>query len=112
MLSPEAESTKLGAKSRRIRFGLNGIKNTDQYAGGWKALQFGAEASVAYDGSIDQKDDEDKGSIIELSIPKKSLEITNGRILVNFGYFDAIANAEDSIGDSGSTKGWLAIKGL
>ena len=113
MLSPADGSGKLDAKSRRIRFGLNGIKNTDYYAGGWKTYQFGAEAAIAYDGTIDIKKDEDKGFIIEISMPKSGIEIVDGKILVNFGYYDAVSNSEDSLTkDTSSTSSWLQIKGL
>ena len=113
MISPADGSDKLSGDSRRIRFGLNGIKNTDQYAGGWKAYQFGAKGAVAYDGSIDRKDDEDKGFIIEISMPKSAVKVTDGKILVNFGYYDATANSEDSLSkDTGSSASWITIKGL
>ena len=113
MLSPADGTGKLSGKSRRIRFGLNGIKNTDQYAGGWKSYKFGVEGAVAYDGTIDKKDDEDKGFIIEISMPRSGIEIVDGKTLVNFGYYDATSNSEDSLTkDTSSTSSWLQIKGL
>ena len=114
MLSPADGANKLGGRSRRIRYGLSGIKNTDQYAGSWTKYSFGADGKVAYAGTIDNNKDEDKGFIIELSVPKSSIEIIDGKVLVNFGYYDALANAEDSIADTGSnsTANWLTIKGL
>ena len=113
MLSPADGSGRLSGKSRRVRFGLSGIKNTDQYAGGWKSYSFGAQGKVAYDGTIDKKSDEDKGFIIEISIPRSSIEITGGKVLVNFGYYDAIANSQDSISkDTESSESWVPIKGL
>ena len=113
MLSPADGTGKLGGKSRRVRFGLSGIKNTDYYAGAWKAYQFGATGAVAYQGTVDKKDDEDKGFIIEITIPKSAVEITDGKVLVNFGYYDAISNSEDSLSkDTSSTSSWLQIKGL
>ena len=113
MLSPADGTGKLGGKSRRIRFGLSGIKNTDYYAGGWKTYQFGATGAVAYQGTVDKKDDEDKGFIIEITVPKSAIEITDGKILVNFGYYDATSNSEDSLSkDTSSTSSWQQIKGL
>lgn len=113
MLSPADGSGRLSGKSRRVRFGVSGIKNTDQYAGGWKSYSFGAQGEVAYDGTIDNKSDEDKGFIIEISIPRSSIEITGGKVLVNFGYYDAIANSQDSISkDTESSESWVPIKGL
>ena len=111
---PADGANKLGGKSRRIRYGLSGIKNTDQYAGSWTKYSFGADGKVAYAGTIDNNKDEDKGFIIEISIPKSSVEIIDGKVLVNFGYYDALSNAEDSIADTGSnsTANWLTIKGL
>jgi hypothetical protein len=113
MLSPADGSGKLGGSSRRVRFGLSGIKNTDYYAGGWKTYQFGATAAVAYEGSVDKKDDEDKGFIIEITVPRSSINITDGKVLVNFGYYDAISNSEDSLSkDTSGTGSWMVIKGL
>ena len=113
MLSPADGSGRLSGKSRRVRFGINGIKNTDKYAGGWTKYAFGVEASIAYSGTIDYKSDEDKGFIIEICIPKSSIEIIDGKVLVNFGYYDAIANSEDSLSkDSSSSASWIEIKGL
>jgi hypothetical protein len=75
--------------------------------------QFGAKGAIAYDGSIDRKDDEDKGFIIEISMPKSAVKVTDGKILVNFGYYDATANSEDSLSkDTGSSASWITIKGL
>ena len=113
MLSPADGNGKLNGNSRRIRYGLNGIKNTDQYAGGWTTYQFGANATVAYQGSVDKKDDEDKGFIIEISVPKSAINIVEGKVLVNFEYYDATSNSNEALSkDPSGTSSWLAIKGL
>ena len=113
MLSPADGAGKLSGESRRVRFGLSGIKNTDYYAGGWKEYNFGAKATVAYEGSVDKKDDEDNGFIFELTIPKSSVKIIDGKVLVNFGYYDATSNSEDSLSkDTSGTSSWMTIKGL
>ena len=39
LLSPDNDTENLSAKSRRIRFGYDRIKSTDQYAGGWRVGQ-------------------------------------------------------------------------
>lgn len=109
LLSQESDNTKLGAKSRRIRFGYKGIKNTDQYAGGWKSLDFGARASAAYQGTTGDNKDNDKGFIIEIAVPRSAIAADNGKILVNFGYFDAASNVEDSLADASTTAGWIPV---
>ena len=109
LLSPDNGTGNLSAKSRRIRIGYNNIKSTDQYAGGWTEYDFGVTGTVLYDGTPTDREDTDNGFRAEIAIPRSSVEVNEGRILVNFGYFDAASNLEDVLYDAGTTESWLSI---
>lgn len=113
-LSAEGDNARLDGTSRRIRFNAGGLKSIDKYAGGWTKTESAAKAKVAYDGTLNQKDDTDKGYVLEISIPKSELSIKNGRLLVNALLFDAVAAREDAIVNSATTdtSTWPAISGL
>lgn len=113
-LSAEGDNARLGGTSRRIRFNANGLKSIDKYAGGWTKTESAAKAKVAYDGTLNQKDDSDKGYVLEISIPKSELSISDGRLLVNALLFDAVAAREDAIVNSATTdtSTWPAITEL
>ena len=113
-LSGESENARLDATSRRIRFNASGLKSIDKYAGGWTKTESAATAKVAYDGTMNQKGDGDKGYVLEMAIPKSELAIRNDRILVNALLFDAVAAREDAIVNSATTdtSSWPAITEL
>lgn len=110
LLSPDNDTENLSAKSRRIRFGYDRIKSTDQYAGGWREADFGISYAGAFDGTPTDKTDQDNGFRAEIAVPRSSIELVNGRVLVNFGYFDAAANVEDVLCDASNTSKWLSIQ--
>ena len=110
LLSPDSGSENLSAKSRRIRIGYNKIKSTDQYAGGWREYDFGVSYAGVFSGTPTDMSDTDTGFRAEISVPRSSVEIIDGRILVDFGYFDAASNAEDVLCDASNTSQWLSIR--
>ena len=114
MLSPELENGRLASKARRIKVGCNGLKNTDQYSGGWRSMDFGVVAKAAYDGTIGDNSDKDNGYLVEVKVPRSAVEITNGRLLVNFALFDSTGAFEDAVSGTAATdtKKWVAIKCL
>ena len=114
MLSPELENGRLGAKARRIKVGCNGLKNTDQYSGGWRSMELGVTARAAYDGTIGNNSDKDNGYLVEVKVPRKSVEIADGKLLCNFALFDSAGAFEDAVSGTAATdtKKWIAIKGL
>lgn len=109
MLSPDNGTGSLSAKSRRIRVGYNEVKSTDQYAGGWRSYDFGVQAAFAFDGTPKDRDDKDNGFRAEISVPRSSVEVIDGKVLVNFGYFDAASNVEDVLYDASNTVKWVSI---
>ena len=114
MLSPELENGRLASKARRIKVGCNGLKNTDQYSGGWRSMEFGVTAKAAYDGTIGNNSDKDNGYLVEIKVPRKAVEITDGRLLLNFALFDSTGAFEDAVSGTAATdtKKWIAIKNL
>ncbi len=110
LLAPDDGTGKLGAKARRIRFGFEGVKSTDQYAGGWKEFDFGAKVTAAYDGTPGDNSDEDNGYLAEITVPRSAIDASSGRILVNLGCFDTVDNVEDVIADANSPSKWMTIK--
>ncbi len=109
LLSPNDGTGKVSSKARRIRFGCQGLKSADIYAGGWKEYSFGASAVSSFEGTTTDKNDTDKGFITEICVPREAVSSQEGRILVDFGYFDASANVEDVIADANSTTRWIPV---
>lgn len=110
LLSPNTGS--INSSARRIRFNYNGLKSTDQYAGGWKELKMDVPLKTSYEGTPTNKSDIDKGFIAEIRVAKQDLKIENGSIMFNLGYFDSSANVEDSLTDVQQVSKWLEIKAL
>ena len=113
-LSPETQNGVLNGNSRRIRFNATGIKSVDMYSGGWKPLSNTVTGAVVYDGTIGNKADKDNGYVAEIVLPRKDIEITGGKLLINAILFDSTAAKEDGIVNSASTKTteWPYIYGL
>ena len=114
MLSPELENGRLASKARRIKVGCNGLKNTDQYSGGWRSMDLGVTAKAAYDGTIGNNSDKDNGYLVEVKVPRSAVEITGGRLLMNFALFDSAGAFEDAVSGTAATdtKKWIAINNL
>jgi hypothetical protein len=114
MLSPELENGSLASKARRIKVGCNGLKNTDQYSGGWRSMDLGVTAKAAYDGTIGNNSDKDNGYLVEVKVPRSAVEITGGRLLMNFALFDSAGAFEDAVSGTAATdtKKWIAINNL
>jgi hypothetical protein len=107
MLSPA--NANLSAKALRVRVGCNGLKSTDHYSNGWSAAEFNVKATVAFDGTPTDNSDTDNGFLAEISIPRSAIELTGNKLYVNFGYYDATANAEDVIADTSVATYWIPI---
>ena len=46
---------------------------------------------------------------LDISVPRSSVEVIDGKVLVNFGYFDAASNVEDVLYDASNTVKWVSI---
>ena len=77
-------------------------------------MDFGVVAKAAYDGTIGDNSDKDNGYLVEVKVPRSAVEITNGRLLVNFALFDSTGAFEDAVSGTAATdtKKWVAIKCL
>ena len=51
-------------------------------------MDFGVTAKAAYDGTIGDNSDKDNGYLVEIKVPRKAVEITGGRLLLNFALFE------------------------
>lgn len=110
----DASKDKIGSSSFRIKASHSGLKNAGNYAGGWRDKDFGAVVSAVYDGTISYNADTDNGYLLEVSVPRKSLNITDGMLLANFALFDIRNGGEDAIVPTvdTSTSRWIPILGL
>lgn len=114
LLSPETSSGRLDGSARRIYFNATGIKSVGMYAGGWKPVENSVSGAVAYDGTIGDKTDTDNGYVAEIVLPRKDINITDGKLLINVLLFDSVAAEEDAIVNSASTRTneWPVLRGL
>lgn len=103
-----------GSHSIRVKASYLGYKTSGNYAGGWKESQTGAKASASYDGTPAYHSDTDNGYIVEIAVPLSSLNITDGRILMNASLFDIKNGGEDAITPTSgkSTDNWIYVTGL
>jgi len=68
----------------------------------------------AYDGTPGNNTDKDNGYMVEIAVPRSSVEIKDGRLLMNFALFDMAGSFEDAVSGTAATdtKKWIAIKNL
>lgn len=113
MFTPDGE-TRLTSKAHRIKIGCKGLKSTDMAmsGGAWKQKDLGVQVKTAFEGTLGNNNDSDKGWFAEFSVPRSSVEIVNGRVLVNFAYFDTAANVEDPLAPDQAVQQWIPIKSL
>ena len=108
-----SDQKNLNSKTYRLKVGPNGVRNQGNYAGGWQENDFGAKVIASYDASLSDSSDQDNGWLTEIEIPRSSLNIVGGKLLVNFSLFD-MEGGEDAIVTTGSTnpQDWITISGL
>jgi len=108
-LTPAGGNGQVGANSRRIRVSPNGLKSTDNYGGGWRALDMDVSVSSSYDGTLSDNSDVDNGYLVEIAVPKSQLTLS-GDLLVNFALFD-MQGGEDAIANTAdrNTANWIPI---
>ena len=97
LLSPSNESNGLTSESRYISVSRNGLKGSGIYNNGnWEDSDFGITAQAACDGTVSDNLDTDNGYLVEIAVPKSSLALGSGEILVNLVLVDSQAG-EDAI---------------
>ena len=110
----DPEGSEIRSSSVRVKASMYGLKNQGNYAGGWKESDLGAKVSASYDGSVSYNADTDNGYVVEISIPRASLPIKNGKLLMNCSLFDIRNGGEDAIIPTGdkATEKWIPVLGL
>ena len=106
----DPEKTNLSG-AVRVKASCMGLKNSGPMAGTWKEANVGAAVSASYDGTPSLNVDEDNGYVVEISIPKSSLPVRNGKVLANVALFDIKNGGEDAIvptTESGTEK-WISV---
>ena len=93
VLSPVAPGDVVTDGAIRMTLIPDGRMSISRYQSGkWSTIESQAVMKVALDGTIDDNSDEDKGYILELSIPKDELKTTDGVVVFNPSVYDAVGN--------------------
>ena len=110
----DPSKTTVGSHSIRVKASYTGLKTSGNYAGGWKETETGATAVASYDGTPGYHSDTDNGYIVEISVPLSSLNIVDGKLLINASLFDIKNGGEDALVSTAgkSTEGWICVTGL
>ena len=110
----DPSKTMVGGHSIRVKASYAGFKTSGTYAGGWKESDTGAKAVASYDGTPGYNSDVDNGYIVEISVPLSSLDIADGKVLMNASLFDIKNGGEDAITSTAgkSTENWIYVTGL
>lgn len=108
-----SDAAKLNAQSLRVKVGLNGLRNQGVYAGNWIEKDLGAKAVVRYDATLSDASDVDNGWLAEISVPRSSVKVVDGKVKVNLALFD-MEGGEDAIVSTGerNPQKWITVTGL
>ena len=108
-----SDASKLNAQSLRVKVGLNGLRNQGVYAGNWIEKDLGAKAVVRYDATLSDASDVDNGWLAEISVPRSSVKVVDGKVKVNLALFD-MEGGEDAIVSTGekNPQKWITVTGL
>lgn len=108
-----SDAAKLNAQTLRVKVGLNGLRNQGVYAGNWIEKDLGANAVVRYDATLSDASDVDNGWLVEISVPRSSVKVVDGKVKVNLALFD-MEGGEDAIVSTGekNPQKWITVTGL
>ena len=108
-----SDAAKLNAQTLRVKVGLNGLRNQGVYAGNWIEKDLGANAVVRYDATLSDASDVDNGWLTEISVPRSSVKVVDGKVKVNLALFD-MEGGEDAIVSTGekNPQKWITVTGL
>ena len=108
-----SDAAKLNAQTLRVKVGLNGLRNQGVYAGNWIEKDLGANAVVRYDATLSDASDVDNGWLTEISVPRSSVKVVDGKVKVNLALFD-MEGGEDAIVFTGekNPQKWITVTGL
>lgn len=108
-----SDAAKLNAQTLRVKVGLSGMRNQGVYAGNWIEKDLGAKAVVRYDATLSDASDDDNGWLAEISVPRSSVKVVDGKVKVNLALFD-MEGGEDAIVSTGekNPQKWITVTGL
>lgn len=108
-----SDAAKLNVQTLRVKVGLNGLRNQGVYAGNWIEKDLGANAVVRYDATLSDASDVDNGWLVEISVPRSSVKVVDGKVKVNLALFD-MEGGEDAIVSTGekNPQKWITVTGL
>lgn len=110
-ISP-TNNSDLAEGAHRIRVSMKGMKSSETYKEAWNNNEIGAQVRTFVCDGTNKRLLDDYGYIAEISIPRSSLVISSGQLLVNFSITDK--NVEEAVCDpsSTSTAHWIPVAGL
>ena len=93
VLSPLAPGDVVANGALRLTIVPDGRSSISRYnSGKWSVIESTVAVKIALGGAIDDNSDEDEGYILELSIPKDELKLSDGVAAFNASVYDAAAN--------------------
>ena len=93
VLSPLAAGDVVANGAVRLTLVPDGRTSISRYnSGKWSSFESAAVLKVALGGTIDDNSDEDEGYILEVSIPKEELNLSDGVAAFNASIYDAATN--------------------
>lgn len=113
LLSPATPDDRITSHARRIKVSHNGLRSTDQYAGGWRRIDMDVRVQAACDGTVSDDTDTDHGYLVEVAVARRSLEIEEGCLRVDLVLFDS-EGGEDALYTTmaNDIAGWVPVAGL
>lgn len=93
VLSPLAAGDVVANGAVRLTLVPDGRTSISRYnSGKWSSFESAAVLKVALGGTIDDNSDEDEGYILEVSIPKEELNLSDGMATFNASIYDTVTN--------------------
>ena len=108
-ISP-GDSKSLADGAARIQVSMDGLKSTETYAGKWNNAEMGVEVKTYVCNDTNEDRIDNYGYIAEISVPRSSLTISSGQVLVNFSITDN--KEEEAVSDVSSISRWIPVAGL
>lgn len=108
-ISPD-DSKSLTDGAARIQVSMDGLKSTETYAGKWNNAEMGVEVKTYVCNDTNEDRIDNYGYIAEISVPRSSLTISSGQVLVNFSITDN--KEEEAVSDVSSISCWIPVAGL
>lgn len=105
-----ADSKKLADGAFRIQVSMDGLKSSDTYAGKWNSAERKVEVKTYVCDNTNEDRIDKYGYIAEISIPRSSLTISSGQVLINFSITDN--KEEEAVGEVSSLSRWIPVVGL